>query len=166
LQAHVAAWFEIDATSPEVTKASNVAVVAEALRRLGDRDGSASYAERFTGHAGFLVTNTILYCHGPYDTALGTLFTTAGQLDRAINYLEAGVSRCEAIGSPSFGAIAQLELATTLRLRNAPGDEARSAALIDAVHRTSTALGMYGWARRAGRLAAGDVEPWRIETDT
>ena len=165
LRSYLDAWFQIDASGPDVTKASNVAVVAEALRRLGDRDGSAAYGERFTGHSGFLLTNTMLYCHGPYDTALGILFTTAGQLDRAVGYLEAGVARCESIGSPSFGAIAQLELATTLRLRDAPGDAVRSAALTEAVHRTTTELGMYGWTRRAERLAAGDLEPWRIESD-
>lgn len=165
LETYTRTWFEADATSPEITKASNVAVVAEALRRLGDVERSATYGERFTGHAGFLVTNSILYCHGPYDTALGILFTTAGQLDRAVGYLEAGMARCESIASPTFGAIAQLELATTLRLRDAPGDLARSVALTEAVHRTTTELGMHGWARRAERLAAGDLEPWRIEAD-
>jgi len=165
LKTYVDAWFRIDATSPPITKASNVAVVAEALRRLGDRDGSAAYGERFTAHAGFLVTNSVLYCHGPYDTALGILFTTAGQLDRAVDYLENGVARCASIGSPSFGAIAQLELATTLRLRGAPGDAQRAAALTDAVYRTATELGMHGWVGRAERLAAGDLEPWRIEAD-
>ena len=62
LEAYVDAWFRIDATSPLITKASNVAVVAEGLRRLGDRDRSATYGERLTDHAGFLVTNSTLYC--------------------------------------------------------------------------------------------------------
>jgi class 3 adenylate cyclase len=165
LREYVDAWLRIDAVSPNVTKASNVTVVAEALRRLGDREASAAYAERFTGHAGYIVTNTILYGHGPYDTGLGILFTTAGQLDRAVEYLEAAVQCCDAIGSASFAAIAQLELATTLRLRDAPGDAARSAALTEAAHRATTQMGMHGWARRAERLAAGDREPWRIEAD-
>ena len=38
LRQYVEDWFHIDAVSPLVTKASNVAVVAEGLRRLGDMD--------------------------------------------------------------------------------------------------------------------------------
>lgn len=166
LREYVDAWFRIDAVSPDVTKASNVAVVAEALRRLGDADVAAAYGERFTAHAGFFVTNTVLYCHGPYDTALGILFGTAGQVDRAVSYLEDAVARCDSIGSPSYGVIAQLELATALRVRGARGDLDRSAALTAEVLRTATELGMHGWARRAERLSAGDLEPWRIEADT
>jgi hypothetical protein len=140
LREYVDASLQIDAVSPDITKASNVAVVAEALRRIGDPNVAAAYGKRFTAPAGFLVTNTVLYCHGPYETALGILFGTAGQVDRAISYLEDAVVRCESIGSPSYGVIAQLELATKLRLRDARDDSDRSAALTAAVLRTATSL--------------------------
>ena len=165
LRQYVEDWFHIDAVNPLVTKASNVAVVAEGLRRLGDSERSAAYAERFTAHAGFLVTNSVLYCHGPYEIWLGVLFTTAGQLDRAVGYLEAAVERCRAIDAPMFLAIAELELATTLAVRAAPGDAERSEAVTESALALTTQLGMHGWARRCERLAAGDLQPWRIEGD-
>ena len=108
----------------------------------------------------------VLYCHGPYETAARHPVRHRRAGRPTVSYLEEGVERCESIGSPSHGVIAQLELATTLRLRDARDDSDRSAALTAAVLRTATELGMHGRAGRAERLSSGDLEPWRIEADT
>ena len=156
-------FLEID--RPEVTKASNVAVAAEGLRRIDAREASAAYASEFVAHAGFFVTNGTAYFHGSYDTALGILLTTARELDRAVRYLEQGVELCDEIRSPSFGALARLELATTLRLRNAPGDDALAAAAAGKALAAATGLGMHGWVDRIERLRSGDLEWWRLPDD-
>ncbi|MBL8777369.1 MAG: AAA family ATPase [Acidimicrobiales bacterium] len=159
-------WRTVDHTRPAITRASNVSMVAEALRRLGEGEASAAYADEFASHSGCFITNTVAYFHGPYDTAFGILSTTAGRLDRAVAFLERGVAQCDAIGSPSFGSVARLELATTLRLRGHGDDDDRAEALCDEVHRTTEALGMTGWTQRVERLAAGDLAPWRLAGDT
>jgi hypothetical protein len=73
------------------------------------------------------------------------------------------VARCDDIESPTFGAIARLELATALRLRDAPGDEAHAASASADARRLADQVGMPGWIERIDRLESGDLEPWRLE---
>ncbi len=158
-------WWAEAPNRPEITKPSNVGVVAEALRRLDEREISTSYGEQFANQSGFFGTNTPLYFFGPHDRALGILFTTAGQLDRAVRHLRRAVDQCDAIDSPSWGTIARLELATTLRLRDAPGDLDESQRWAKSAHEMGSNIGMHGWVDRIEQLQAGNLEWWRLPGD-
>jgi len=147
---------------PDWTIPSSVGVGAEALRRLGDKDGSAALAVEFAGHAGKYFTNGVAWFYGPYDTALGILSSTAGDRDAAAAHLTNAVALCDRISSPTFGAIARLELATVLRSRAATGDDQLAAVTIADARRMMTEVGMPGWLRRLDLLDSGDLEPWKL----
>jgi hypothetical protein len=136
-------------------------VLSENLRVLGEREVAAALAAEFAGHSGYYFTNGTCWCYGPWDTALGRLSATAGDLDAAVASFTKAVEQCEAIGSPTFGAIARLELATVLRLRGAAGDEERAPTAAGDARRLATEVGMPGWLDRLDRLDAGDLEWWR-----
>ena len=74
-------------------------------------------AEEFTDHSGLFFTDGVCWFNGPWDTALGVLRATAGELDPAVDHLRRTVEQCGALDAVPFGVIARLELATVARLR-------------------------------------------------
>ena len=163
-RAHWEEWSALEPLFPEWTKPASTGVIAETLRRLEARDASAQLLAKYADHAGTYFTNSTSWFYGPFDTALGILAMTAGVLDDAVMHLTNAVARCEDIDSPTFGAIARLELATALRVRDAAGDEERAASASADARRLAERVGMPGWIERIDRLDSGDLEPWRIET--
>ncbi|MEQ1874646.1 MAG: AAA family ATPase [Ilumatobacteraceae bacterium] len=147
---------------PDWTTPANVGVGAEAIRRLGDRDAAAALGSEFAGYAGKYFTNGNAWFYGPYDTALGTLAATAGDLDSAVVHLTNAVAQCDRISSPTFGAIARLELATVLRNRATVGDDMLASTASAEARRMMTEVGMTGWLRRLDLLDSGDLEPWKL----
>ena len=152
---------EVEPMLPTWCRPPSVGMLSENLRLLGEREAAAAYAEEFVGHSGQFFTNGICWFHGPFDAALGVLSMTAGDLDAAVAYLTRAVEQCDAIGSPSWGMIARLELATAARTRGAPDDEALATKAAAEARRIGEELGMPGWIERLDRLDAGDLEPWR-----
>ncbi len=165
LRNHWEQFLELQALVPAWTRPPNVGVIAEALRRLREPDASAALAEEYADHADYYFTNGYVWFYGPFATALGVLSATAGDLDAAVGHLDHAVERCEHISSPSFGAIARLELANALRLRGGPGDEDRAASASAEARALMEQVGMPGWLERVDRLDAGDLEPWRMPGD-
>jgi class 3 adenylate cyclase len=147
---------------PDWTIPANVGVGAEALRRLGDRDAAATFGSEFAGYAGRYFTNGNAWFYGPYDTSLGILAATAGDLGAAVAHLTSAVALCDRISSSTFGAIARLELATVLRNRAAAGDAELATAASTEARRLMTEVGMPGWLRRLDLLDSGDLEPWKL----
>ena len=137
-------------------------MLAESLRRLEEPDAAAALHAEFAGHSGYYFTNSISWFYGPFDTALGILAATAGDLDTALVHLTRAVEQCDAIASPTWGSIARLELATAARLRGTSGDEEVASQAIVRARRAMTDVGMPGWLERLERLDAGDLKPWRI----
>jgi hypothetical protein len=138
-------------------------VIAEALRRLDARDASAALLAKYAHHAGTYFTNGPSWFYGPFDTALGVLSMTSGNFEDAVMHLTTAIARCDDIASPTFGAIARLELATALRLRNASGDAERAATASADAHQLAEQVAMPGWIERIDRLESGDLEPWRLQ---
>jgi hypothetical protein len=156
---------EVEPTLPAWSRPPSVGMLSENLRLLGEREVAAAYAEEFAGHSGRFFTNGVCVFRGPFDTALGVLSVTAGDLDAGVAYLTRAVEQCDTIGSPSWGMIARLELTTALRTRAAPGDEALAVTAAAEARRIGEELGMPGWLERLDRLDAGDLEPWRPASD-
>jgi hypothetical protein len=155
-------WSARRSQLPDWTTPANVGVGAEAIRRLGDRDAAAALGSEFAGYAGKYFTNGNAWFYGPYDTALGTLAATAGDLDAAVVHLTNAVAQCDRISSPTFGAIARLELATVLRNRATIGDDMLASTASAEARRMMTEVGMPGWLRRLDLLDSGDLEPWKL----
>ncbi|MCJ7436778.1 MAG: hypothetical protein MUP97_03325, partial [Acidimicrobiia bacterium] len=152
---------EVEPILPTWSRPPSVGMLSENLRLLGEREAAAAYSEEFAGHSGQFFTNGVCWFHGPFDTALGVLSVTAGDLDAGVAYLTRAVEQCDTIGSPSWGMIARLELATALRTRGASGDEELAATTAAEARRVGEELGMPGWLERLDRLDSGDLEPWR-----
>ena len=66
------------------------------------------------------------------------------------------------IESPTFGAIAHLELATAHLLRGADGDTAAAQASLRVARDFMTTVGIPGWLDRLDLLEGGDLKPWRL----
>ncbi len=155
-------WLAKRPSLPNWTVPTSVSVGAESLRRLGDSAASAALAAEFAAYGGRYFTNSNGWFYGPFDTALGILAATAGDLDGAVTCLTNAVTQCDQINSPTFGAIARLELATVLRNRAATGDDELATALSAEARRMMTEVGMPGWLRRLDLLDSGDLEPWKL----
>ena len=154
-------WSAQRSKVPNWTIPPNIGTCAEALRRIGDAHAAAALAAEFAGYAGKYFTNGNSWFFGPFDTALGILAATAGDLDSAIAHLTNAVALCDDIDSPTFGAIARLELATVLRTRGADSDDELAQAASADARRMMTEVGMPGWLKRLDLLDNGDREPWR-----
>lgn len=162
VRSHWNNWLALRPHIPGWTVPTSVGVGAEALRRLGDRDASATFGAEFAGFGGKYFTNSNGWFYGPFDTALGILASTAGDLDAAVTHLTNAVALCDRINSPTFGGIARLELATVLRNRAAAGDDKLAANASAEARRMMTDVGMPGWLRRLDLLDSGDLEPWKL----
>jgi len=137
-------------------------VLAESLRRLEEPDAAAALHAEFADHSGYYFTNGIAWFYGPFDTALGILAATAGDLDTALMHLTRAVEQCDAIASPTWGAIARLELATAARVRGTSGDEELASRVAAEARRAMADVGMPGWLERLDLLDSGNLQPWKI----
>ena len=155
-------WAAVDAMRPSWTRPANTGVLAESLRRLEEPAAAAALHAEFADHSGYYFTNGLGWFYGPFDTALGILAATAGDLDTALMHLTRAVEQCDAISSPTWGAIARLELATAARARGTSGDKELASQAIAQARRVMTDIGMPGWLARLELLDAGDLQPWRI----
>ncbi|MCE9623471.1 MAG: AAA family ATPase [Actinomycetia bacterium] len=155
-------WVALRPHIPGWTVPTSVGVGAEALRRLGDRETSAAFGAEFADYGGKYFTNSNGWFYGPFDTALGILASTAGDLDAAVTHLTNAVALCDRISSPTFGGIARLELATVLRIRAAAQDGERATAVSAEARQMMTEVGMPGWLRRLDLLDSGDLQPWKL----
>lgn len=147
---------------PDWTIPASVGVAAEALRLLDESDAAASLGAEFAAYSGKYFTNGNAWFYGPFDTALGILAATAGDVEAAITYLTKAVEQCDRIGSPTFGALARLELATILRTRAATGDDESAAVASADARLMMTDVGMPGWLKRLDLLESGDLAPWKL----
>lgn len=154
-------WREIEPAIPAWARPVSIVVVADLLRVLDEGAAARALAEEFADHSGQFVTNGVCYFHGAWDGALGVLWATAGDHDRAVDHLQRAVDQCDAIEAAPFGVIARLELATAARLRGGDGDEELSRTVATEARRVAEEIGMPGWLVRLDRLDAGDPEPWR-----
>jgi hypothetical protein len=66
---------------------------------------------------------------GTADHYVGTLAFTLGRWDEAVDRLQRGIDRHQALGSTGFEVMSSRWLVRALRRRNGPGDEAAAAAL-------------------------------------
>ncbi len=155
-------WVAIDALRPAWTRPANTGVLAESLRRLEEPDAAAALHAEFAHHSGYHFTNGLGWFYGPFDTALGILAATGDDLDTALMHLTRAVEQCDAIASPTWGAIARLELATAARARGTSRDKEVASQAITEARRAMTDLGMPAWLERIELLDAGDLQPWRV----
>ena len=79
LRAYWQEWTAGSASRPAWTRPANTGVLAESLRRLGERDASAALASEYAGHSGAFFTNGLSWFYGPFDTALGIAHATGGR---------------------------------------------------------------------------------------
>ena len=147
---------------PDWTIPASVGVGADAVRRLGETRAAAALLAEFAGYAGKYFVNGSGWFFGPYDTALGVLAATAGDLDGAVTHLTNAVALCDKIDSPTFGSLARLELATVLRTRGDADDNELATVTCADARRMMTEVGMPGWLRRLDLLDSGDLEPWKL----
>ncbi|CAN5667085.1 hypothetical protein BH10ACT2_BH10ACT2_18280 [soil metagenome] len=162
VRTYIDEWIARRPHVPNWTIPPSVGVGAEAFRRMGDKTSASAWASEWAGYAGKYFTNGNAWFYGPYDTALGILTATAGDLDAAVVHLTNAVALCDRIGSPTFGALSRLELATVLRNRAANGDDELATAASAEARRMMTDVGMPGWLRRLDLLDSGDLEPWKL----
>jgi len=153
---------DISPLLPDWTRPVSAINLASLVRLVGDVDAARDAYEEFAARSGEWAVNTTLWCGGPYDTGLGVLAVTLGDLDTAVDHFARAVGMADAMGSPPHAVIARLELATALTLRAGPDDAARAATTIDVARRDAERVGMPGWIDRLDALGAGDPEPWRI----
>ena len=165
VRAHWDEWSALEPVFPEWTKPASTGVIAEALRRLEARDESAQLLAKYADHAGTYFTNSTSWFYGPFDTALGILAMTAGNLDDAVMHLT------NAVDALRRHRVTDVRRDRPARARDRAAHARCGRATPSAPRaRAPTRAGSPSRsACRAGSSAstassAGDLEPWRIET--
>jgi tetratricopeptide (TPR) repeat protein len=123
----------------------NLALLAMACRRLGDRRRAAVVYELLLPCAGRLVPTTRLAvgCLGTVSHYLGVLAATMGRWDAAAAHLEQAVQDNTRAGAVAFLALSRHEHAHALRARGAPGDRELAAEQLREATATARALGLH-----------------------
>jgi hypothetical protein len=136
-----------------------MAVLAEAASILGDAKVAAAVREELEPLRGWMVMATGL-CLGAVERPLGMCARTTGDLDAAVALLDEAVTRNHSFGTALWAAHSEVDLAMTLLLRRAAGDEQRAAHLLEAAASTADRLGLVRVARRAeAALGGGRLRP-------
>jgi class 3 adenylate cyclase len=152
--AALAAWVrDIQPRMPEIMRYSALAYLAQLVFQLGAPDGldaSIEYAERFPGEllgsdAGFV---------GAADAARGRLAAVSGDLDRAVELLEAGHAMHARLGLHQLVVETGLDLGIVLLRRDRADDRARATDLLRSTADLANTLGMAPTAARAAALTA------------
>ena len=122
----------------------NLALLAMACQRLGDRRRAAVVYELLLPCAGRLVPTTRLAvgCLGAVSHYLGTLAATLGRWDAAVGHLQEAVETNTRAGAVPFLALSRYEYARALRARGAPGDRELAAEQLREAIATARALGL------------------------
>ena len=150
----LAAWARnIRDLIPEIMRYSAIHYVSQLAFELGALEGLEmwpEYAERFPGEligadAGLL---------GASDAARGRFAAVQGDLDRAVELLEAGHAMHERLELPQLVVETGLDLGIVLLRRDKPGDADRATALLRATAELARAIGMVPAETRARALVA------------
>jgi len=122
----------------------NLALLAMACQRLGDRRRAAVVYELLLPCAGRLVPTTRLAvgCLGAVSHYLGILAATLGRWDDAAGHLEEAVETSTRAGAVPFLALSRYEHARALRGRGAPGDRELASEQLREATATARALGL------------------------
>jgi len=122
----------------------NLALLAMACQRLGDRRRAAIVYELLLPCAGRLVPTTRLAvgCLGAVSHYLGILAATLGRWDAAAGHLAAAVATTTRAGAVPFVALSRFEHARALRARGAPGDRELAEEQLAQATATARALGL------------------------
>ena len=91
---------------------------------------------------------------GPVELPLGRAAAALGRLDAAVADLEAAVTVCDANGARGCAVQARVELAAALARRQAPGDQDRARAALDAAAGEAGRLGMVPFTEQIEQLRA------------
>ena len=138
---------------------TNIAFLAEACVRLGDRQHAPLLLRMLSPYAGrHIVTGTNVVCHGSADRLLGMLWATVGDVQSAERHLQAAISADAGQGGWPWCAEAQVELAALL-LRGHGPDRERAKPLLDAALATARELGMASLLQRCVALGARGATP-------
>jgi tetratricopeptide (TPR) repeat protein len=116
-----------------------VSRAAEICTMLGDRERAAAIYERLLPHADRWLVFAGGLCTGTVQVRLGTLAATMGDHARAAEHLEAAAIAHREAGAAPITALAEAELAESLR---ALGQHGRAEELAGHALRTARALGM------------------------
>ena len=139
-------------------------LASDACAMLGDADAAAVLYEQLAPFAG---RNTVGHAEGSVgatDRYLGLLAATRGELDVAVEHLEAAIAANDAMGARPWTAHSQHDLAVVLRRRDAGGDQGKADALDAKARSTAVLLGMI-LADKIGEPGATRAEPF-AETAT
>jgi tetratricopeptide (TPR) repeat protein len=122
----------------------NLALLAMACQRLGDRRRAAVVYQLLLPCAGRLVPTTRLAvgCLGAVSHYLGTLAATLGRWDAAVGHLQEAVETNTRAGAVPFLALSRYEYARALRARGAPGDRELAEEQLQEATATARALGL------------------------
>jgi tetratricopeptide (TPR) repeat protein len=122
----------------------NLALLAMACQRLGDRRRAAVVYQLLLPCAGRLVPTTRLAvgCLGAVSHYLGTLAATLGRWDAAAGHLQEAVETNTRAGAVPFLALSRYEYARALRARGAPGDRELAEEQLREATATARALGL------------------------
>ncbi|WP_109529463.1 MULTISPECIES: helix-turn-helix transcriptional regulator [Nocardia] len=128
----------------------------ELAATFGEPEVAADLAARLRPHADLFATSgagTVTNL-GSAHTYLGMAAAVGGRLDEAAHELRRGITANDAAGTPSYAALARLELARTLTRRRRPGDLAEADTLCATVAETAGLLSMAPLRSHAEELAA------------
>jgi hypothetical protein len=122
----------------------NLALLAMACQRLGDRRRAAVVYELLLPCAGRLVPTTRLAvgCLGAVSHYLGILAATLGRWDVAAGHLAEAVATNTRAGAVPFVALSRFEHARALHARDAPGDRALASEQLAEATAAAGALGL------------------------
>lgn len=128
-------------------------VDSEAVSLAGDAVAAKTLYARLAPFAGRHAIASNEGSVGIVDRYLGLLAATMGRLDDAEGHLAAAIPILDAMGARPWRAHAEHDLAKVLRLRGAPGDAERAAALDRAAVAAASEIGM-AFAQEIGTRSA------------
>jgi hypothetical protein len=150
----LATWIrDIGPLVPEVMRYSAVSYISQLVFELGPFDGLddwIAYAERFPGE--FLGADGGLI--GAADAARGRFAAVVGDLDRAVDLLEAGHAMHELLGLHQLSVESGVDLGAVLLRRERAADRDRGADLLRSTAELADAIGMAPAVARARALLA------------
>ncbi len=108
----------------------------------GDHELGEAVTELLSRWDGQLVQVSLVIDWGPVSLYLGKLDRLSDRLDDSVAHLEHAVRACESAGLATWQALAEAELAMSLRARRLPGDEERATQLAEQAADSAAALGL------------------------